>query len=522
MDGVMNKYAPYSKDLSRLYDCALRQWDRIFDQKVNLCGNPGCGSDDPALLYSSHYIRDTFTCVIGFLARNRPGDRQRANAAIKEALKSQLKSKGAVFDGTFKYRAEDPSPRPGAGAWEGHDPNWREFIGCLLAITLIKYSDLLEKETIKQIDDAMLRACEGSYRRAETCNPVLADNILLMHLFIMDYYGRRYGKTEWVSHSEIKTETCWREFMANKTFKEFNSPTYYGVDLDALTLMKNFSGSQKSKKYADDIIYELWRDVSLFYHPVLKNICGPFVRAYGINMNEYPSGLGEIMYLCLGENAAPFPKPADVPEKENKFFWMDCGSFFQTAIENRIPADFIDPLLHFSGPHGVRKLIMDDVGVYLHNTITAWLDKDWMMGGFFSANDLSFQRHPFTLHWKNGSRVNTMQIVPALSDGTISKNRNRIKTGALVDKNHASICAQRISDDSGVELYFEIVCEDSENVSFKKNSIKAGGITLKTSGGNISSSILYPNPNTALVPLVFNKHSGGMEELTIDLEITRE
>ncbi len=51
----------------------------------------------------------------------------------------------------------------------------------------------------------------------------------------------------------------------------------------------------------------LWRHVARYYRPGLRNICGPFDRAYGMDMTKYCSGIGLWMRLELEPKLAPFP-----------------------------------------------------------------------------------------------------------------------------------------------------------------------------------------------------------------------
>ena len=95
-------------------------------------------------------------------------------------------------------------------------------------------------------------------------------------------------------------------FRQQQGFSEYNSPTYYGVDLWALALWRG-SASPLLQTAGLRLEAALWRDIADFYHPGLYNLCGPYDRAYGMDMMRYASLLG--LWLWWGCGAAAFPDP---------------------------------------------------------------------------------------------------------------------------------------------------------------------------------------------------------------------
>ncbi|NUP65729.1 MAG: hypothetical protein HOW71_26580 [Nonomuraea sp.] len=57
----------------------------------------------------------------------------------------------------------------------------------------------------------------------------------------------------------------------------------------------------------------LRRDITRYYHPGLRNLCGPFDRAYGMDMTRHVAGLGQWLYYLMGRDRAPFPDPRVLP-----------------------------------------------------------------------------------------------------------------------------------------------------------------------------------------------------------------
>jgi hypothetical protein len=371
------------------------------------------------------------------------------------------------------------------------------------------------------MDESMTLACETSFKRSVSHLPGMADNILLMHIFILDYFGRRYNKPEWIQHSERTVGVCYRRFMENKSFEEYNSPTYYGVDMDALTMLRKYAGSPETRKYADEILTEMWRDVSDFYHPDLKNICGPYLRSYGLDMQKYIAITGGLIFEALGEKLAPFP-PLILPENAEKDFeilqlWDVYDAFWSMAIENEIPEEVIPSLTEFKGPHGISKTIHSYPGLQL---ASAWLDKNYMMGGLYGAGKMYNQLHPFVLHWKGSGPINTMRLIiadenakPLIYTGSV------IDIDVLINKNKADITARRLTPDIKTKLWLEIKCSNKKNSVINNGILNADGLKIKLDGniGTLKNDI--PDCNTAFIPLHFDMLPSGMETMLVNIEI---
>ena len=52
----------------------------------------------------------------------------------------------------------------------------------------------------------------------------------------------------------------------------------------------------------------LWEDIASFYQADLHNLCGPYDRSYGMDMESYVSVVGVWMRTVLDAQNAPLPK----------------------------------------------------------------------------------------------------------------------------------------------------------------------------------------------------------------------
>ena len=84
-----------------------------------------------------HSIRES---ALGAYADLGRGSVERAVAALRAVLAHQYVAPGRPWDGTFRVTAEQADP-PGDDAveWLHYDPNWRQFLGMILLVTLLDH-----------------------------------------------------------------------------------------------------------------------------------------------------------------------------------------------------------------------------------------------------------------------------------------------------------------------------------------------------------------------------------------------
>jgi len=71
--------------------------------------------------------------------------------------------------------------------------------------------------------------------------------------------------------------------LINLSF-QFNSGTYTGVTLYALSLFRYMPSNSEIAKKAPEIIKKVWETTAKFYNPSLCTLGGPWDRAYGFDM----------------------------------------------------------------------------------------------------------------------------------------------------------------------------------------------------------------------------------------------
>jgi hypothetical protein len=182
-------------------------------------------------------------------------------------------------------------------------------------------------------------------------------------------------------------------FGRHDAFDEYGSPTYYGIDLFALALWRELPPTERFAEWADQVETAMWRDIADWYHPGLGNLCGPYTRSYGMDMQRYAALLGMWMWPTLGADA-PFP-PFDAGFDHAHDLAM---APMAALLDTRIPDDVLPSLRAFNGEHLVHKVISEDP----RRTLTGWLAPAVMIGAEDNDSDRSGygQNHPATIHWR--------------------------------------------------------------------------------------------------------------------------
>jgi hypothetical protein len=135
----------------------------------------------------------------------------------------------------------------------------------------------------------------------------------------------------------------------------------------------------------------LWRDIAAFYHPDLNNLCGPYDRAYGMDMTRYASLLGLWMWWACG--VAAFPDPRRAFGHAHDF----CATPLLAMAAPLVPNDVVKVLAAPVVARTLRRLTPD-------RTITATLLPTLMLGAVAPAHiEPTGQAHPVTAHWRDRS-----------------------------------------------------------------------------------------------------------------------
>ncbi len=372
--------------------------DALWDEAAGLARSPVPGET------GLHRTRESTWYALGLLQRDAPGDRARAARIIETVLARQLDAPDRRWHGTFLRFLNEPVPGPGAKLWQDFDPNWRHFIGTTFALMLEQFPDRLPAGLAPRLEAAIRLAVEGELTQGR--DEPYHTNIKLMHGFLWSWAGARFHRPDWVTGGERWAEEVAAAFAVHETFEEYNSPTYYGVDFYGLALMRRHGATARIRELGAQLEAGLWRDVARFYHAGLRNLAGPYDRAYGMDLRRYASLTGVWMGLVLPAELTPLPDSTKPMGHAHDFL----ATPLYVALGAQVPAEVMADLTAFRGERLLRRPITAT------RTATAWLSPDVMIGGEITGHTVGVvpgtgQFHPATIHWRTpGDNVGWVRL----------------------------------------------------------------------------------------------------------------
>ncbi|MFD1884694.1 hypothetical protein [Paenibacillus wenxiniae] len=434
MMGKHSGITSMSSDRQFLIQQALDELDARYDAAVHMVW----GED------GQHDTRESAHYALGLLLCGGAEQIATASRIIQQILDLQLVQPGEIYDGTFNTSLERAWPPAGHSAWssfppgfgyaqsdaldevyrrfakygnlseneqlaqlfrqatdevfprvwESFDPNWREFIASTFAVILEYFEHELPVELVEGMDRAMQLTVTTSLERYRSQSIPTNTNIELMHLFITHYYGHRYGQLDWMTHAEQGAAALHRDYMELHSFAEFNSSTYYGVDLTVLGMWRVYGRTLSFRHMGLEMEHGLWQDIADFYGPMLENICGPFARSYENDITEH-SSIGVLLYLALGESYRHLTR-VNCETSHNLLIAL-VGVDLKEQTQER--------LLHTGTERFVtrqfKELCERDLpGQNRHVcTAKAWITDRLMIGGLSGSRNTNGQMHHATAHW---------------------------------------------------------------------------------------------------------------------------
>jgi hypothetical protein len=462
--------ASMDKNTRELFQQSM-YWDAQFwDETAKLVKSPSIEQVGPKA--GSYLVRESSWYALGLLLRDETGDRQKAADILDVVLKQQYVAPGVRWYGTFRIAPEEPDPSGNPMMWRGYDPNWREFIGTTFAIILIEYPDRISPQLSQRLYAAIDRAVEGEISEGRLLPSY--SNIALMYGFLWDFAATHDHRADWKQQSAGWTESVYRLFKQYNAFDEYNSPTYCGVDLYGLATWRAYGSTTRMRTLGSEMEATLWRDLADFYQPDLRNVSGPYDRAYGMDMVSYVSLVGVWMRTAMDARSAPLPAlTASTDHLPDLWFAPHIA-----ILGTRIPPDALARMRKFDGERLLRKQITDQ------RVATAWIGRDVIYGGEATSKSkdagTATQFHPATLQWRTPSgEIGWVRLVQSpMVDATADEHGLTISTtGTIRLRIHAKDMAQaKISADvwnlPGLQV---AVRSDAKNFSLEKVE---GGIDL--------------------------------------------
>ncbi len=382
-----------------LFEATL-DWSLGFlDRSRHLVWNPSVyDAEVPAR--TVHLTPNSAWVAHGLLARGDPSSRDEAVSMLERVLALQLRAPGAAFDGTYALFAESAEPDPErAVVWKDYDPNWRQFVGTALGLVLEDHGGALPAKLVERIETSVLRACRGE---PEGRIPLDYTNPGLMQAWLLAWCGRRVGDAGLFRRGAALAAALGARFEELGGFDEFNSPTYYGIDLYALGLWRELPPDPTFAELGGRMAAALWAEVMERYHDRLRNWCGPFTRTYGPDATRSATLLGLWHAAVNGMKDAPLPAlvPAGEPGETHHGNDVMAGP----VIARLASPDLLGAPRRSAVPAAAGRSLAWRVG---ERRISSWIGERLMLGAEWSARDWlgSPQAAPLTAHWSEPGGV---------------------------------------------------------------------------------------------------------------------
>ncbi|KAL1597330.1 hypothetical protein SLS60_008914 [Paraconiothyrium brasiliense] len=130
-------------------------------------------------------------------------------------------------------------------------------------------------------------------------------NPAYMRAVASGWTGRKMNDSNMTAAGEMYAQEVLDLFNINNTLSEFNSPTYAGITIYALTLWAKYMPNDSVMgREGRRVLEEIWDLLASMYNPNLRNLAGPWDRSYGYDMNKYVGILSVYLWSILGEDAA--------------------------------------------------------------------------------------------------------------------------------------------------------------------------------------------------------------------------
>jgi hypothetical protein len=392
---------------------------------------PGVNPGVDVSAFNLHAVRET---ALGAVLDLQSGNADRAATAIREVLANQYREEGLPWSGTFKVCAEEARPpTEGAEEWFHYDPNWRQFLGCILAYTLERHAESLPAGHSSAMEEAIGRCVRGE---PTARIPAWYTNPNLMHAWLTAWLGVRSGDRGLIVEGEARLRQIMGRFERDGDVDEYNSPTYDGIDLFAAALWSSLPPTPMFENAGVDLATTIGARLGRLYHPALGAICGPYNRAYGLSLDRYVSLAGQWLALAGGDASRVLPSPLDENTVHiHDLYFLPIFDDLANAVVGHIDIQEVD------GPRRHEQSFGDVVAVSYLDTSCAIGAERGRVPTF--AKD---QYVPFTAHFFDGPAVESVgvklsEIVSAVDayvdyagvDGEWSATLTARSAGASVD-----------------------------------------------------------------------------------------
>ncbi|KAF2134788.1 hypothetical protein P153DRAFT_278948 [Dothidotthia symphoricarpi CBS 119687] len=369
----------------------------------------------------THETRASAWYAAGLLARNEGDDVEQAVRIVNNVIGAQFKNESLQWFGDYQIYPEEPT----VGTMQYQpiiyntwDPNWRGFVGTTLILMLEEFPHLIPQDVQDYMLESLFNTTVGdSYRVGGVDNDNLYpaySNPAIMRAFTSGWIGRRVNDSNMTIAGENYAREVIDLFTRDNTLSEFNSGTYAGVSLYALTLWAKYLPEDSLMgQYGGEMIRQTWTSLGELYNANLKNVAGPWDRSYGFDMNRYLSILALQMWTLVGKEDAPINAKPYAMGHKNDFAIGPLIAILAPFHNTLVPNATVSSLLAFPGTHSVSTSTFSPPFDTYPRNVTAWISPNLTIGAE------SFAENVIGGPAKNPSSFNPAVVQWARKDGSV-------------------------------------------------------------------------------------------------------
>lgn len=298
-------------------------------------------------------------------------------------------------------------------------------MGTTLVMCLEEFPHLLSDATQQLVLSSLRNATKGDEYRSGHLDPKLDNlypsysNPAIMRAFMAGWTGRRLGDENMTRSGEVYAREIVELFDRADTLSEFNSGTYTGVSLFGLLLWSKYLPADNSvmSSNAARMIRHTWQAASRLWNPKMKNMAGPWDRAYGYDMNRYLSLMGLWFWTILGKDASSVVERPQVMSHMADYAWAPLFAALAARNDELLPPDARARLEAFEGEHTFTASTYYPPFDLVPRNITTWMSEDLTIGaesfdetviGGPSRSQESF--NPAVVQWDTGSEISFISV----------------------------------------------------------------------------------------------------------------
>jgi hypothetical protein len=310
---------------------AVAAGDAAFDPEWDLLLVPAPYNPIHTRIVSgeAHFVRDGMTYALALFEAGRIERGQRVLTAV---LRLQDRDPASTTYGLWPYWAEEPLSDMSPPDW-----NWADFIGELIALVLYRHHARLSPAAAADAREGLRHAAESIIRRNVDIDYT---NVVAKGSFVLLAAGELTGDGAIARAAGDRVRRMRDRLIEQRTFAEYNSPTYWIVVLQALTEIRQYVADETVRAFAEDLERLAWEHFLRRWHAPTGRLSGPMARCYDTDLLRekgrlLPQGVRLILQRVDPENWTITEAAGILPS---------IGLAHSAVVDYRIPDD-LRPLL---------------------------------------------------------------------------------------------------------------------------------------------------------------------------------